>query len=167
MKQSHPGIIWISGEHTPLKATLVAQVREQCRARSIAALIIGDGQVRECPDDDACLNAEERVHRSLCRLVRTLAGQGSAVIVDSGPLPPDSLRWNREHLKGYYEVCLGEEARPENIRPDLRVYAPLDTVPLRALASDIAEEVFGLGRPLPGSARSGLPSAGALAARAV
>lgn len=168
MKYATPRVIWLSGEHSPRKAELADAVRTACRARSIPAMTIGDGQVRECRTQ-SCREAEERVHRSLCRLVLTLAEQGYPVIVNSGELPSEMLLWNRSNLPGYFEVRISGEEDMNRPEPNLHVRIPLGALPVQVLASDIVEEVFGLGLGLSEQhGRSHLPAAGAIrTARAV
>ncbi len=101
-------VIWFTGLSGSGKSTICKRLYERLKP-VIPELILLDGDsVRAAFGDDLGYTEADR-HRQIHRLqglARLLSDQGLVVIVAAVYANPELMSWNRQHLRGYFEVLV-------------------------------------------------------------
>jgi cytidine diphosphoramidate kinase len=100
-------VIWITGLSGAGKTTLAKALVDELSERTHPVLVDGD-QIRELFASDLGFDeASRRVQIGrIQRLAKWLSDQGHMVVVAALYSHPDLLAWNRQNLRGYFEVYL-------------------------------------------------------------
>ena len=101
-------VIWSTGLSGAGKTTLAIALRDLLKPRFPQTVLIDGDIVREAFGVSLGYTEADRVTQisRVQRLAKILADQDLVVIVAALYCHPDLLNWNRENLKGYFEVYL-------------------------------------------------------------
>ncbi len=101
-------VIWITGLSASGKTTLATDITQSLRASGSPTIMLDGDVLRECLDVKKKNSRSDRkkLAYTYSRLARMLSGQGITVVVGTIALFKEIHVWNRENIKGYFEVFL-------------------------------------------------------------
>lgn len=103
------GIIWITGLSGAGKTTVAHEVQRRLRRLGHPAIVL-DGDGLRAAIDDPAVGHDPHGRRAnayrIARVARMLAEQDLIVVVATMSLFHEIHTWNRQHLRGYFEVYL-------------------------------------------------------------
>jgi adenylylsulfate kinase-like enzyme len=101
-------VVWIMGLSGAGKTTLATEVCSFL-LKSVSNVVLIDGDmIREMFGNDLGFDLKDRLRNAqrIQELCRFLDAQGIHVVCAILSLFPESRRWNREHIKNYFEVYI-------------------------------------------------------------
>ena len=101
-------VIWITGLSASGKTTLATAITQSLRVSGNPAIMLDGDVLRECLDVKKQNSRSDRkkLAYTYSRLARMLSDQGITVVVGTIALFKEIHVWNRENIKGYFEVFL-------------------------------------------------------------
>ena len=101
-------VIWLTGLSGAGKTTLAATLRDILKPRLPQVVMIDGDTVREAFGVGLGYSEPERREQiqRIQRLAKMLTDQDLVVIVAALYCHPEIVKWNHEHLKGYFEVYI-------------------------------------------------------------
>jgi adenylylsulfate kinase len=99
-------VIWVTGLSGSGKSTLCDALRPRLKALRPALVVLDGDVIRAAFGGDLDFHEADRVRqiKRIQGIAKVLADQDITVLVAALYCHPDLLAWNREHLRGYFEV---------------------------------------------------------------
>lgn len=143
-------VIWLIGMSGAGKTFIGRPLADRLRGRGRPVVFLDGDVLREVFGNDLGHTIEDRRKNAgrVSRLCRMIASQGIDVVCAILSIFPESQRWNREHIPGYFEVFVDVPVDELRARDAKGLYA--------AAARGEARDVVGVDIPFPRPAQPDL-----------
>lgn len=134
-------VIWITGLSGAGKTTLIQAIASEVKPHLKELVLLDGDAIRQLFGNDLDYRESSRVIqiKRLQKLARFLSEQGLVVLVAALYSHPDLLAWNRDNLRGYFEVYVEASMSLVTARDSKGLYA--------SAARNETENVVGLDIP--------------------
>ena len=120
--------IWITGLSASGKTTLANNVSARLRDRGIPVIMLDGDDLRQILGETVHYEREDRKQLAFlyARMVQSLSEQGVVVVIATVALFKEVHEWNRENIRGYFEVFLDVPIDELRRRDPKKIYKRFD-----------------------------------------